>query len=1008
MQSREAITKTKGPCVILAGAGTGKTHTIVEKVKYLVNEKIYPAGEIVCITFSNEAANNLSLRISNLLADSAEEKPVIRTFHAFSADLLRTYGEAIGINKDFKILDPDQAKVILHRSLRVNVANCHKYISTIGIAKDLGIDISQYQDYLEKRELEYLGVDLAKRLDNLGFELQTLHLRYDSKKRKILMEEIKKIKDLIELRKFTNAWNAYEKIKIKNNHLDYSDLNKNALSLVKKNADISKSFSYLIIDEFQDTNKLQLEFAVALARHNNITVVGDLNQSIYRFRGAYKNNLEIFKKAFNVKQSDIFTLDKSYRSSNKVLKIAHQLISLNYKNKEDCFFVQNFEDREGCEVKTYELVNSKEEARKVVEIIKEEIASGRALSDICIMFRAHQQGRIFKKLLEQEGISFVSVAKASLLKQKSVKTAHDFLVIIDKIKRKQTGGEEAWWDLIYQLDFKRSDLIEIGREIKKFSKRKSDVDEVAAGEENISSFLLNRLDKLSLSDKGKMVSRILIDKIKEMLTLETTKISEVLKEVYKIAGLLNEQKTRKEKEVILNLNRFYEVAKVHEDLYDSDIDNFLHYLGVLENLGIEMEASTLEEEGVRLMTSHSTKGLEFGVVIVTNLSQGRFPIDRYMSNSLVPTQLLPEVQEEISHLSDKEKEEFIGEYEKRQQLLEERRLAYVSFTRAKEKLYLTFAQEYGGKQCMPSQFLFDVNYKQNADISYEIDNEKKYVDNMELEKIEPRISSILHADDMESAINELDEKKTQKEEHQRFSPSALLLFQDCQKEFEYKYVYNMPEKKSISWEAMRLGSFVHLVLEKGVSERFKKVEEFISLSKEMAMEVDWESIDTNEAQTLIRVFFERNKGRYNEHSKTEEFLSLKLADLDFIGFADRIDFSDLGCEIIDYKTGKTNIAPKHRNWQLGFYALAAEKQYGKVRKVVLDMLKQERPLEFEIDYKGNAKCVSSQYIDGFNIYSVRDELIAAAKQIKEAYVKGFKACTIEDNCDFCNEYVYKL
>ena len=127
-----------------------------------------------------------------------------------------------------------------------------------------------------------------------------------------------------------------------------------------------------------------------------------------------------------------------------------------------------------------------------------------------------------------------------------------------------------------------------------------------------------------------------------------------------------------------------------------------------------------------------------------------------------------------------------------------------------------------------------------------------------------------------------------------------------------------------------------------------------------------------------------------------------------MGFADRIDFSNNGAEIIDYKTGKTSISPRDRNWQLGFYILAAQEKFGKVHKVILDMLKQDKPLEFQLDEKGNAICISSKFIDSFNINEVKEELIATAKAIQEAYKSGFKPCSIEKNCEFCNEYVYGL
>ncbi len=1018
------IEKKEGACIVLAGAGTGKTHAIVEKIKALVNNGVYKPEKIVCITFSNEAANNVALRVEKSLEMRSLEgakKPVVRTFHGFSADLLREHGERIGIGKEFRILDSDQAKVILHRSLKVNPANCHKYINTIGTAKDLGITLEDFKIFLDVQIKSFHGIDMEKRLESLNFELQTMHLRKEQSKKRVIVAEIKKLRRIIDMRKFVNAWGAYEKIKQKGNYQDYSDLSNNVLLLLDKNPEIAEKFDYIIVDEFQDTNKIQLEFLEKLALKGNIMVVGDMNQSIYRFRGAYKDNFDLFKKKFSISEAEIFNLSKSYRSPNKVLRAAHKLISVNYQNKEECFFVENFHNREGEQISVFEMKDAKEEARKVVEIVKSEKEKGTEIEDICVVFRTHQHGRIIKKALEDEGIDFYSVSKASLMKQKSIKTAKDYLTIINKINRKERGGEDTWWDIMYQLDFPQDNLIKIGRAIKDFiSKERKEGEKMAdkveessdkeseekaeKKEDTISSFLLENLENI-VSDRGKIAAKMLISRIKEMLSLSGKKISEIVQEVYRVSGLLNEQRTREEKEIMLNLNKFYELTKTHEEIYDAELSNFLYYLEVLDSLGIEIDASELEAGGVRLMTSHATKGLEYKIVIITNMAQGRFPIERYSGSTLIPTELLPEVKGEIKGMSEEEKEDFIISYEKYNQLLEERRLCYVSFTRAKERLILTYAKEYGSKVFFPSAFLNEISFKNNPDISFSVDNEVKYSEKDEENEMK-KVSYFHTAEQMEDSLENRDKEK-EKKEKRKLSPSALILFDNCQKQFEYKYVYNMPERKTLSWEAMRLGSFVHLILEEGVSSGFSKVEDFLELAREKGMEEDWESVQLPEAETLIRVFFERHKGRYNEKTKTEQYLPLSLAGIEFIGFADRIDFRE-GVEIVDYKTGKSAVSPRDRNWQLGFYALAAQDKYGKVRKVILDMLKQERPIEFEIDDKGNALCLSSKYIDGFNIYEVREELIQTARKIQDCYKSSFKACSVEKNCDFCNEYVYNL
>ena len=997
------IEKVTGPCVILAGAGTGKTHTIVEKIKYLIAHGIYSPERVVCITFSKEAAKNLFERVQKALSLEQGKEPIIRTFHAFSAELLRKHGASIGISPEFKILDTEQAMVLLHRNLKVPPYACQQYIATIGSAKDLGISLEDVQKVMERNTKAYGNIDLQAYLEQLLFELHTLHVRKEFWKKKELQAEMKAVKQVGELQKFVTVWNSYEKMKHKGNYQDYADLNVNALRLLQHCPEIAGNFDSVIVDEFQDTNKLQLDVLLALAPHQNITIVGDSNQSIYRFRGAYTKNLALFKKSCNVSPEDVFTLARSYRSPNTVLHAAHRLILQNYSKQEECLFVENAQQRKGEKIEVYEMNDAREEARKVVEIVERERARGVPLEELCVLYRVHQYGRILKRALANAGIPHYTVSKSSLLKQPSVKTAHDYLIILNKLKKKEKGGEQAWWDLLYRSGFQQRDFISLGKFIKKFTANRrgetaaQQKKEREAHAQSVSVQLFTNLDALELSEHGKAVARVLLEKIKSMLEVSYKPIAELLQEVFRIAGLANEQKSAEEKEAMMNLKAFHAIAKSHEELYDSDLASFLYYLDILQNLGIDIEAPQLEEKGVRLMSSHATKGLEFKTVIVTNFAQGRFPLERWPGKNLLPTELLPEVKEELQHLPPEAREEYLQHYEKSHQLLDERRLAYVSFTRAKEKLVLTYAMQYNDKKTQPSVFLQDIDYRNNPDIAFTKDSEHKYQEHEETRK-ETAFSTAVTQEHFED----------EREMRQRLSPSALLLFSACQKEFEYRYIYHMPERKTLSWEAMRLGSFVHLVLERGVRAGFSTLQEFLHVSRELSREEEWRGVENTEAETLIRVFFERHKMRYTLQSKTEQYLQLKLAGIDFMGFADRIDFHPQGIEIVDYKTGKGMITPQERNWQLGFYALAAQEKYGKVRKVLLDMLKQERPLEFELDEKGNAVCISSKFISGFNIRDVERELLATAHAIQDAYKRGFKPCAIEKNCNFCNEYVYGM
>ena len=231
MNISQIINKTKGPCIVLAGAGTGKTHTIVEKVKHIITNKIYEPEKIACITFSNEATNSLKARIFKELGE--ENPPIIRTFHGLSADLLKEYGDLIQLDKNFKILEPNEAKISLYRFLRIKPHYCHKYIESIQLAKDFGISLKDIEAYLKKRTSVYEGIDIEKKLADLKFELQTLHLLKTKLNKKEIVQQINILEEIIELTKFVKAWSAYERLKDKNNYQDYSDLNINALNLLK-------------------------------------------------------------------------------------------------------------------------------------------------------------------------------------------------------------------------------------------------------------------------------------------------------------------------------------------------------------------------------------------------------------------------------------------------------------------------------------------------------------------------------------------------------------------------------------------------------------------------------------------------------------------------------------------------------------------------------------------------------------------------------------------------------
>lgn len=921
----------------------------------------YLPEEIVCLTFSNEAAESLHKRVIGSI--SGENGVTIKTIHSFCADLLRKSSPEY---ESFRIWLPEDAIIKLHTSFKLPSNLCHKYVKAIGTAKDLGITYESCKTYVQN-SLKDLPENYEKHLEDLQFKLQTLHLDRSKKKEKTpLSEEIDRLSLIVQRKKFLDTWAAYEKLKTKKNALDYGDLTMRVLELVRKKPQVLEQYKYLLVDEFQDTNKMQLELIENIAHHKNVTIVGDLNQSIYRFRGAYTDTFSYFKKQFNVSPEDVFTLDKSYRSPNTVLTLAHEIIKHNYEKPEECFFVQNAEGKEGDRVQVVELNNGKEEVRKIIEIIKDESRT-RPLEEICVLYRTHQQAISLKRELEAIDIPYTAVSSQSLYKQPIIKTIVDYLTVMHRLGSKSKGGEHAWWGLVHNLSLSKEDEITFARYLKDL--RQNDCPSIK---------IINSPFPDKISEEGKRKLDMLISRIKSLIPSLVKPVSVLLEEIYSL--LEKNPETKEGRDALAHIQAFHAKALEHIEHENGDLGTLLGYIEITNTLGIDVPVPAQETSGIRIMTAHATKGLEYPIVILASFADKRFPLERYSHDSLIPYELYSEFKDVVATAGF---EFAVEDHERENQLKEERRLAYVACTRAREKLYITYALDYGGKSSAPSTFLKEVDYAHNPSIEFIQDKEDKY---------KPTEVAIVSAATLpEKAIF--------------FSPSSLVLYTECPKRYEYRYVYNMPEPEPLSWEAMKLGSFVHMIIEYGVKENFKQLAPFIIFAKEMHLKPEWNTLDIREALKLISVFFERNKNKYDDRSLNEQRLYLVLEGIRFQGVADRIDRHDDGLEIIDYKTGASNVSPKARNWQLGFYALASS-QMGPVKRVTLDMLKHERPLEFDIDEEGNAKEINAGKMS-FNLYQIEKELITTAKEILHCYKTQFPACTPEKNCPFCNEWVYK-
>ena len=574
---QEAVCKTDGPNLILAGAGSGKTRVLTYKVAYLIKEKKIPAQNILMVTFTNKAAGEMRERVIGLLsckvlgssAESLNHKtikphnlipqkpynpPFMGTFHSFCTRLLRVESEKTGFSKNFSIYDEadqlDLIKEILSDLQIGGKSRPQAILAAISQAKG-----------------ELLGPDEYIKLA-YGYFAQIV----------------------------SEVYPKYQKQLLKNNALDFDDLISETVKLLKRDGEIrqkyQKRFCYILVDEYQDVNTAQYELTKILAGYwGNITVVGDACQAIYGFRGADFRNILNFEKDF--KNVTVFNLTQNYRSSQAILDGAFSVISQNESHPILKLWTKN----KGSELlEIFEAENEVEEAGFVLTQIKE---SYLPLSSFAVLYRTNAQSRVLEEACLQGGIPYVLVGGTRFYQRKEIKDVLSYLRVIVNPQ-----------DSVSQ---KRIEKIGKGR-LKKFEKAR---------------------EKTLKEQKPKVI------------------IEEILKETEYL--FLIDDGTEKGKARVENVKELLSVASNFENLAD-----FLENVSLVEAESEAQKSASEGKEAITLMTVHAAKGLEFETVFLVGMEEGLFP---HLRSSFDPADLE-----------------------------EERRLAYVGITRAKEKLYLTYAR----------------------------------------------------------------------------------------------------------------------------------------------------------------------------------------------------------------------------------------------------------------------------------------------------------------------------
>ena len=617
---RKAAEKIEGPVLILAGAGSGKTRTVTYRIAHMIKEKNISPLNILALTFTNKAAREMKERAEELIGEENSYNLVVSTFHSFAVRILKTYSERIGYGRNFNIYDVDDQKSIITK-----------------IKKEMNIkdDIApgRIANRISKLKEEGVGLDEVSR--QLDLKIPANRLFYD-------------------------IYKKYDEVLKANNAMDFSDLLLNARRLLddKYVLDIIQNrYQYIVVDEYQDTNNIQYEIInLIAAKYRNICVVGDEDQSIYAFRGANIENILNFEKDY----PDAYTikLERNYRSTKRILDTANELIRNNKSSKGKKLWTDG---SEGEKIKIFNAKTPYDEAEFIVKEIKAKSKSGVDYKDMTILYRTNAQSRVLEEKLLEGNVPYKIYGGMQFFQRKEIK---DILAYLNLLNNRNDNHN------FYRII-----------NVPKRSIGEKTLEKIAeiANERNIPMLdALQFVDETNIRGAVKNTLKDFYNMIQGIyLGLDELSVKEVFDEVItktKYFDSIEDNKEDRVKNIEELLNSIIELEKRNPHISLAD------YLDM-----VSLTASTDEmeenENFVKLMTIHSSKGLEFDYVFIAGMEDGLFPSCSFESS-----------EEDIE---------------------EERRLCYVAVTRAKKELYISYASErmtwgqmnYNRK---PSRFIYEM------------------------------------------------------------------------------------------------------------------------------------------------------------------------------------------------------------------------------------------------------------------------------------------------------------
>lgn len=597
----EAVLHTEGPLLILAGAGSGKTTVLINRIAYIIDQSLAKPWQILAITFTNKAAGELKERLTAMLGDTGGDVWAA-TFHSTCARILRRDGDRIGYSSHFTVYDTDDSKRLVkdcQKALNIDdkMISHKSILSEISHAKDSMLSPADYQ--------AAAGSDF--RLAKIGA-----------------------------------VYELYQKRLREADAMDFDDLLGNTVELFRQCPDVleyyQNRFRYIMVDEYQDTNQVQYEFVRLLAeKSKNLCVVGDDDQSIYKFRGATIENIMSFEKSYP--NAKVIRLEQNYRSTKNILNAANAVISNNEERKGKTLWTEN---PEGDKIQIHTSSNEQDEAGFVATTILEQIAKGRKYSDFAVLYRMNSQSNILEKVFVKSGIPYRIIGGHRFYERREIRDMIAYLSVInnpsDEIRLRRIVNQP-----------KRS----IG------DKTIATASEIAGALGESLLEVLGRADEFDSLRRASVKLKAFYDMMQELIDAnddESVSLHELYELILEKTGYIEALRGEKEEaetrieninELASNLLKFQE-----ENGEEATLSAFLEEVSLMTDIDNYDETA----DTVVMMTMHSAKGLEFPVVFLPGFEEGIFP----------GLQAIYDPNE----------------------IQEERRLCYVAITRAKESLYL--------------------------------------------------------------------------------------------------------------------------------------------------------------------------------------------------------------------------------------------------------------------------------------------------------------------------------